>query len=47
VAVLPEAEWPEALVDVRFSKAALAGFTEMSRGLNCPHIDIKSDPTAV
>jgi uncharacterized protein YbjT (DUF2867 family) len=47
VAVLPEAEWPKALADARFSKAALAGFTEMTRGLNCPHIDIKSDPTAV
>lgn len=47
VAVLSEAEWPKALADARFSKAALAGFTEMTRGLNCPHIDIKSDPTAV
>jgi len=46
-AVLPEAEWPKALADAHFSKAALAGFTEMTRGLNCPHIDIKSDPTAV
>ena len=47
VAVLPEAEWPEALADAHFSKAALAGFTEMTRGLNCSHIDIKSDPRAV
>jgi uncharacterized protein YbjT (DUF2867 family) len=47
VAVLPEAEWPKALADAHFSKAALAGFTEMTRGLNCLHIDIKSDPTAV
>src|SRR5471032_810014 len=47
VAVLPEAEWPKALADARFSKAALAGFTEMTRGLNCAHIDIKSDPAAV
>jgi uncharacterized protein YbjT (DUF2867 family) len=47
VAVLPEAEWPKALADARFSKAALAGFAEMTRGLNCSHIDIKSDPTAV
>ncbi|MES2950887.1 MAG: NmrA family NAD(P)-binding protein [Pseudomonadota bacterium] len=47
VAVLPEAEWPHALADAHFSKAALAGFTEMTRGLNGPHIDIKSDPSAV
>lgn len=47
VAVLPEAEWPKALADAQFSKAALAGFIEMTRGLNCPHIDIKSDPSAV
>ncbi len=47
VAVLPEAEWPKALADAHFSKAALAGFTEMTRGLNCSHIDIKSDPGAV
>lgn len=47
VAVLPEAEWPKALADAHFSKAALAGFTEMTRGLNCSHIDIKSDPGAI
>lgn len=47
VAVLPESEWPKALAEARFSKAALAGFIEMTRGLNCPHIDIKSDPSAV
>lgn len=47
VAVLPEAEWPKALMDAHFSKAALAGFAEMTRGLNCYHIDIKSDPGAV
>jgi len=47
VAVLPEAEWPMALADAGFSRAALAGFTEMTRGLNGSHIDIKSDPTAV
>lgn len=46
VAVLPEAEWPKALADAHFSKAALAGFAEMTRGLNCSHIDIKSDPGA-
>jgi len=47
VAVLPEAEWPKALADAHFSTAALAGFTEMTRGLNSSHIDIKSDPGAV
>ena len=47
VAVLPEADWPKALADAHFSTAALAGFTEMTRGLNCAHIDIKSDPAAV
>jgi uncharacterized protein YbjT (DUF2867 family) len=47
VAVLPETQWPEALADAHFSRAALAGFAEMTRGLNCSHIDIKSDPTAV
>ncbi|MES1980578.1 MAG: NmrA family NAD(P)-binding protein, partial [Pseudomonadota bacterium] len=47
VAVLPEAEWPNALADAHFSQAALAGFAEMTRGLNCSHIDIKSDPGAV
>ena len=47
VAVLPEAEWPKALAEARFSAAALAGFIEMTQGLNCPHIDIESDATAV
>jgi uncharacterized protein YbjT (DUF2867 family) len=47
VAVLPEAEWSKTLADAHFSKAALAGFTEMTRGLNCSHIDIKSDSGAV
>ena len=47
VAVLPEAAWPDALANARFSKAALAGFTEMTRGLNSAHIDMKSDPGAV
>lgn len=47
VAVLPEAQWPNTLVDAHFSKAALAGFTEMTRSLNDSHIDIKSDPNAV
>lgn len=47
VTVLPEAEWPNALADAHFSNAALAGFAEMTRGLNCSHIDIKSDPSAV
>ena len=47
VAVLPEAEWPMALADAGFSKVALDGFTEMTRGLNGQHIDIKSDSAAV
>lgn len=47
VAVLPEVEWPEALADAHFSKTALAGFSEMTRGLNSSHIDIKSDLGAV
>lgn len=46
LAVLPETEWPKALADAQFSKAALAGFTEMTRALNSSHIDIKSDPAA-
>lgn len=47
VAVLPQAEWPTALADAGFSAAALAGFAEMTCGLNCSHIDINSDPTAL
>ena len=47
VAVLPEAAWTDALAGAHFSKAALAGFTEMTRGLNTAHIDIKSDPGLV
>jgi uncharacterized protein YbjT (DUF2867 family) len=47
VAVVPEAQWPDALADARFSTAALAGFIEMTLGLNGPHIDIRSDPAAV
>lgn len=47
VAVLPEAQWPQALADAHFSKAALDGFMEMTRGLNGAHIDIKSDPDAL
>lgn len=47
VAVLPQTEWPKALADADFSRAALAGFAEMTCGLNCSHIDIKSDPTAL
>lgn len=46
VAVLQETEWSKALAGAHFSKAALAGFVEMTRGLNCSHIDIKSDSTA-
>jgi uncharacterized protein YbjT (DUF2867 family) len=47
VAVLPEAQWPQALADARFSNAALAGFVEMTRGLNDGHIGMASDPRAV
>lgn len=47
VAVLPEAAWSAALADARFSKAAFAGFSEMTRGLNGSHIGIKSDSDAV
>lgn len=47
VAVLPEAEWPQALAGAGFSAAALAGFTEMTRGLNSAHIDMGSDPSAI
>ncbi|NIA53801.1 NmrA family NAD(P)-binding protein [Massilia sp. TW-1] len=46
VAVLPEAQWPQALADAGFSNAALAGFVEMTRGLNGSHIDMASDPGA-
>jgi uncharacterized protein YbjT (DUF2867 family) len=46
VAVLPEAQWPQALADAGFSNAALAGFIEMTRGLNGAHIDMASDPGA-
>ena len=47
VAVLPEAQWPEALADANFSTVALAGFVEMTRGLNNSHIDMKSEPGAL
>lgn len=47
MAVLPEAEWPQALADARFATAAPAGFTELTRDLNSSHIDINSDPGAV
>ena len=47
LAVLPEAAWPKALADAHFSNAALAGFTEMTIGLNGSHIDIKSDLSAI
>ncbi|MBA5607771.1 NmrA family NAD(P)-binding protein [Duganella sp. FT3S] len=46
VAVLPESAWSSALADAQFSRAALAGFAEMTRGLNGAHIDIGSDPAA-
>jgi len=47
VAVVPETEWPDALAGAHFSSAALAGFAEMTRGLNSPHIDINSDPAVL
>ncbi|MCU6496888.1 NmrA family NAD(P)-binding protein [Rugamonas sp. A1-17] len=47
VAVLPEAEWPQALAGAGFSAAALAGFAEMTRGLNSGHIDMGSDPSTI
>jgi uncharacterized protein YbjT (DUF2867 family) len=47
VAVLPEAQWPQVLADAGFSATALAGFIEMTRGLNGAHIDMASDPSAV
>lgn len=47
LAVLPEAEWPGALTEARFSPAALEGFIELTRGLNSSYIDIKSDPAAI
>ncbi|MYM93649.1 NmrA family NAD(P)-binding protein [Duganella vulcania] len=47
VAVLPEAEWPQALAGAGFSAAALAGFTEMTRGLNGAHIGMGSDSSAI
>jgi len=47
VAALAEADWPGALAGAGFSPAALAGFTDMTRGLNNGHIDIASDPRAL
>lgn len=47
VAALAEADWTDALAGAGFSQAALAGFTDMTRGLNSGHIDIGSDPRAV
>ena len=46
VATLAEADWPGALAGAGFSHAALAGFTEMTRGLNSAYIDFGSDPGA-
>jgi len=47
VAALAEADWPGVLSGAGFSQAALAGFTDMTHGLNSGHIDIGSDPCAV
>jgi uncharacterized protein YbjT (DUF2867 family) len=38
---VPEGEWTAALAGAGFSEAALAGFIEMTRGLNNGHIDFK------
>ena len=38
---VPEGEWAAALAGAGFSEAALAGFVEMTRGLNNGHIDFK------
>jgi hypothetical protein len=46
VATLPEKAWPAALSAANFSKAGLAGFSEMTRGINSGHIDLGSDPNA-
>lgn len=46
VTVLPQADWPLALAGAQFSRAAIAGFTEMTVGLNGSHIDITSDASA-
>lgn len=46
VAVLPQSDWPLALVGAQFSTAALAGFTEITVGLNSSQIDINSDASA-
>lgn len=46
VAVLLQAQWPLALAGAHFSKSALAGFSEMTVGLNNAHIDIQSDAGA-
>lgn len=47
VAVVPEVAWPAALADAGFSPAALAGFIELTRGLNSGHIAIDSDADVV
>ena len=46
VAALPETAWSAAPPAASFSKAGLAGFTEMTRSLNSGHIDLGSDPNA-
>ena len=46
VATLPEKAWSAATSAANFSKASLAGFSEMTRGLNSGHIDLGSDPNA-
>ena len=46
VAVVPEADWGAALAGANFSAAALAGFVELTRGLNDARIDALSDADA-
>lgn len=47
IAVLPETEWPRALAGANFSPSALAGFIELTQGLNSLLIDMESDPAAI
>lgn len=46
VQLLPEPAWPGALAQSGFSQAAVAGFSELTRGINSGHIVPDSDPYA-
>ncbi|HBO0862179.1 NmrA family NAD(P)-binding protein [Pseudomonas aeruginosa] len=46
VQLLPEPAWPDALAQSGFSQAAVAGFSELTRGINSGHIVPDSDPYA-